>query len=100
MYNEEDGLFIDSSNNNDIVASFHSSNTTLSWHTEDDFSKGFVITNHSNTMTFGIMNNNIIEPSIIINSNTNIFKDVGFAFRLTFLNKCDERPIYISRIQT
>ena len=76
MYNEEDGLFIDSSNNNDIVASFHSSNTTLSWHTEDDFSKGFVITNHSNTMTFGIMNNNIIEPSIIINSNTNIFKDI------------------------
>jgi len=76
MYNEEDGLFIDSSNNNDIVATFHSSNTTLSWHTEDDFSKGFVIANHSNTLTVGIINNNIIEPSIIMNSNTNIYKDI------------------------
>jgi cobaltochelatase CobS len=27
--------------------------------------------------------------------NTEIFKDIGFAFRLTFVNKCDEleRPI-------
>ena len=30
------------------------------------------------------------RPVIAWAQNTNIFKDVGFAFRLTFLNKCDE----------
>jgi len=34
----------------------------------------------------------VMSPSTVIAwaQNTNIFKDVGFAFRLTFLNKCDE----------
>ena len=34
----------------------------------------------------------VMSPSTVINwaSNTEIFKDVGYAFRLTFLNKCDE----------
>ena len=34
----------------------------------------------------------VMSPRTVINwaSNTEIFKDVGYAFRLTFLNKCDE----------
>jgi cobaltochelatase CobS len=34
----------------------------------------------------------VMSPRTVIAwaQNTNIFKDVGFAFRLTFLNKCDE----------
>ena len=34
----------------------------------------------------------VMSPRTVINwaQNTAIFKDVGFAFRLTFLNKCDE----------
>ncbi|MCP5088852.1 MAG: cobaltochelatase subunit CobS [Rhodobacteraceae bacterium] len=34
----------------------------------------------------------VMSPRTVINwaQNTKIFKDVGFAFRLTFLNKCDE----------
>ena len=39
----------------------------------------------------------VMSPRTVItwSENANIFKDVGFAFRLTFLNKCDEleRPI-------
>ena len=33
-----------------------------------------------------------MSPRTVINwaSNAEIFKDVGYAFRLTFLNKCDE----------
>ena len=34
----------------------------------------------------------VMSPRTVINwaNNTEIFKDVGYAFRLTFLNKCDE----------
>ncbi|MDC3205387.1 CbbQ/NirQ/NorQ C-terminal domain-containing protein, partial [Paracoccaceae bacterium] len=34
----------------------------------------------------------VMSPRTVINwaSNTKIFNDVGYAFRLTFLNKCDE----------
>jgi cobaltochelatase CobS len=34
----------------------------------------------------------VMSPRTVINwaLNTEIFEDVGFAFRLTFLNKCDE----------
>ena len=34
----------------------------------------------------------VMSPRTVINwaENTNIFKDVGYAFRVTFLNKCDE----------
>ena len=34
----------------------------------------------------------VMSPRTVINwaSNTEIFNDVGYAFRLTFLNKCDE----------
>ena len=34
----------------------------------------------------------VMSPRTVINwaSNAEIFKDVGYAFRLTFLNKCDE----------
>ena len=34
----------------------------------------------------------VMSPRTVITwaQNTAIFKDVGFAFRLTFLNKCDE----------
>ena len=34
----------------------------------------------------------VMSPRTVINwaENTEIFKDIGFAFRLTFLNKCDE----------
>ena len=34
----------------------------------------------------------VMSPRTVIAwaQNTNIFNDVGFAFRLTFLNKCDE----------
>ena len=34
----------------------------------------------------------VMSPRTVINwaSNTEIFKDVGYAFRVTFLNKCDE----------
>ena len=39
----------------------------------------------------------VMSPRTVITwaENANIFKDVGFAFRLTFLNKCDEteRPV-------
>lgn len=39
----------------------------------------------------------VMSPRTVIHwaENTDIFKDIGFAFRLTFLNKCDEleRPI-------
>ena len=39
----------------------------------------------------------VMSPRTVITwaENTEIFKDVGFAFRLTFVNKCDEleRPI-------
>ena len=39
----------------------------------------------------------LMSPRTVITwaENSDIFKDVGFAFRLTFLNKCDEleRPI-------
>jgi cobaltochelatase CobS len=39
----------------------------------------------------------VMSPRTVITwaENADIFKDVGFAFRLTFLNKCDEleRPI-------
>jgi cobaltochelatase CobS len=43
----------------------------------------------------GFMNGDIstvMSPRSVITwaQNTEIFKDVGFAFRLTFLNKCDE----------
>jgi cobaltochelatase CobS len=48
----------------------------------------------------GFMNGDIstvMSPRTVIiwGENTNIFKDLGFAFRLTFLNKCDEmeRPV-------
>jgi cobaltochelatase CobS len=48
----------------------------------------------------GFMNGDIstvMSPRTVINwaQNTAIFNDVGFAFRLTFLNKCDEveRPV-------
>ncbi len=48
----------------------------------------------------GFMNGDIstvMSPRTVIiwGENTNIFKDKGFAFRLTFLNKCDEteRPV-------
>ena len=34
----------------------------------------------------------VMSPRTVINwaQNTHIFRDVGYAFRLTFLNKCDE----------
>jgi cobaltochelatase CobS len=34
----------------------------------------------------------VMSPRTVITwaENTRIFRDVGFAFRLTFLNKCDE----------
>ena len=34
----------------------------------------------------------VMSPRTVINwaQNAEIFKNVGFAFRLTFLNKCDE----------
>ena len=34
----------------------------------------------------------VMSPRTVINwaENTNIFKDIGYAFRVTFLNKCDE----------
>ena len=39
----------------------------------------------------------VMSPRTVITwaENADIFKDVGFAFRLTFVNKCDEleRPI-------
>ena len=39
----------------------------------------------------------VMSPRTVIiwGENTQIFNDIGFAFRLTFLNKCDEieRPI-------
>ena len=39
----------------------------------------------------------VMSPRTVITwaENADIFKDIGFAFRLTFLNKCDEleRPI-------
>jgi len=39
----------------------------------------------------------VMSPRTVITwaENAHIFKDVGFAFRVTFLNKCDEteRPI-------
>jgi cobaltochelatase CobS len=39
----------------------------------------------------------VMSPRTVIMwaENADIFKDIGFAFRLTFLNKCDEleRPI-------
>ena len=39
----------------------------------------------------------VMSPRTVItwSENADIFKDIGFAFRLTFLNKCDEleRPI-------
>jgi len=39
----------------------------------------------------------VMSPRTVITwaENADIFKDVGFAFRLTFLNKCDEleRPL-------
>jgi cobaltochelatase CobS len=43
----------------------------------------------------GFMNGDIstvMSPRTVISwaQNTQIFKDTGFAFRLTFLNKCDE----------
>jgi cobaltochelatase CobS len=48
----------------------------------------------------GFMNGDIstvMSPRTVIiwGENSNIFKDLGFAFRLTFLNKCDEmeRPV-------
>jgi len=56
MYNEESGLFINSSNN-DIVATFNSSNTTISLHIYNDLSNGFVIQNHMNTLSFERINN-------------------------------------------
>ena len=36
----------------------------------------------------------VMSPRTVITwaENTKIFKDIGFAFRMTFLNKCDERP--------
>ena len=48
----------------------------------------------------GFMNGDIstvMSPRTVIlwGENANIFKNLGFAFRLTFLNKCDEmeRPV-------
>jgi len=43
----------------------------------------------------GFMNGDIstvMSPRTVISwaQNTAIFKDIGFAFRVTFLNKCDE----------
>ena len=39
----------------------------------------------------------VMSPRTVITwaENSDIFKDIGFGFRLTFLNKCDEleRPI-------
>ena len=34
----------------------------------------------------------VMSPRTVINwaENTNIFKDLGYAFTVTFLNKCDE----------
>jgi len=76
MHNEEYGLFIDSSNINNIVATFQS-NTDLSLHTKSDYSNGFVISNYTNTLTLGIMNNNITEPALMmINSNIEVYKHI------------------------
>ena len=76
MHNEEYGLFIDSSNINNIVATFQS-NTDLSLHTKSDYSNGFVIANHNNTLTLGIINNNITEPALMmINSNIEVYKHI------------------------
>ena len=43
----------------------------------------------------GFMNGDIstvMSPRTVLHwaENTNIFKDIGYAFRVTFLNKCDE----------
>ena len=34
----------------------------------------------------------VMSPRTVLNwcSNSDIFKDIGYAFRITFLNKCDE----------
>jgi len=45
----------------------------------------------------------VMSPRTVITwaENARIFRDVGFAFRLTFLNKCDEveRPIVAEYFQ-
>ena len=45
----------------------------------------------------------VMSPRTVINwaENTDIFNDIGFAFRLTFVNKCDEveRPIIAEHYQ-
>ncbi|MEL6377235.1 MAG: cobaltochelatase subunit CobS, partial [Pseudomonadota bacterium] len=40
---------------------------------------------------FGV-HDRVMSPRTVINwaQNTHIFRDVGYAFRVTFLNKCDE----------
>lgn len=50
MYNEEYGLFINSSNNDNIVATFNSANTKISLHTCNDISNGFLIEKKNNTL--------------------------------------------------
>jgi cobaltochelatase CobS len=51
-----------------------------------------VLAKDSGTDAATVKNSTVMSPRTVITwaQNTAIFKDVGFAFRLSFLNKCDE----------